>query len=86
MELAASSLLFQIGHIGSGHMLSEELHSTERSDFSSVVVIDKESNALDALIFDVWQDQIVSVFFVVIVGMVQLVALITMAFIQNPET
>lgn len=53
LELVASSLLFEIGHVGSSDGFSKEFQSTQGGDLAPVVVFNKEGYALDALEFDV---------------------------------
>lgn len=46
-------LRLEIVHVGASDGFSEELQPTEGGNLSSVVVLNKESNALDALVLDV---------------------------------
>ena len=64
----ASSLLFEIGHVGSCDGFSKEFQSPQGRDLAPVVIFDKEGYALDTLEFDVLQDQIVGVFFQILGG------------------
>jgi len=66
-----SSLLFEIGNVGGRDVFPKKLQSTKSSDIATVVVVYEEGYALDTLEFEVWKQQIVCIFFEILVGQLE---------------
>ena len=67
--IVLSALLrFEVVNLGGRHVLSKKLERSQRGDLSPVVVLYKDGDALDALVFAVLDQYIVGVFFQVLGG------------------
>ena len=58
----SSSLLFEISHIGRCDRKAKEFKPSQGANIAPIVVLDKDGYALDALVLDEFQKQIIGIF------------------------